>query len=130
VSSPPPAETSADAASSCLVLIKRAVSRLHVQRCGKGNCEKAAVGSRGRPGIAAKFGPGGPLSRGDCPRRESNLLSRRLQSVDNIIYFSINPAGQQIYSVWLARLLVILTATQTEGVLSTVQTYSGVLRTG
>jgi len=50
-----------------LVLIKQAVSRLFsmCKHCGKGNCKKAAVGSRGdrqqqgRPGIAAKFGRGG-----------------------------------------------------------------------
>ena len=45
----------------------------------------------------------------------SSLLGRRLQSI-----YCINLAGQQRYSVWLARLLVIITATQTEGVWSTV----------
>jgi len=43
-----------------LVLIEQAVSRLFSisKRCGKGNCEKAAVDSRGGgPGLAAKFGP-------------------------------------------------------------------------
>jgi len=46
-----------------LVLVEQAVSRLFsmCKRCGKGNREKAAVGSRGAPGIAAKFGPEGPI---------------------------------------------------------------------
>jgi len=76
-----------------LVLIEQAVSRLFSirKRCGKGNCEKAAVGSRGDrrqqggPGIATKFVPGGtdysavdspwgPLSKGDCPRRDSTVV--------------------------------------------------------
>jgi len=65
-----------------LVLIERAVSRLFsiCKCCGKGNCEKATVGSRGdrwqqggtRYGcdIWSVDSPGGPLSRGDCPRRD------------------------------------------------------------
>jgi len=52
-----------------LVLIEQAVSRLFsiCKHCGKGNCKKTAVGSRGDcrqqggPGIAVKFGPGGPI---------------------------------------------------------------------
>ena len=52
-----------------LVLIKKAVSRLFsiCKHSGKGNCEKAAVGSRGDcwqqggPGMAAIFGLGGPI---------------------------------------------------------------------
>ena len=52
-----------------LVLIEQAMSRLFsiCKRCGKGNCEKAAVsswgtvGSKGGPGMAAIFGPGGPI---------------------------------------------------------------------
>jgi len=45
------------------VLVKQAVPRLFsiCKRCGKGNCEKAAVGSRGGPVIAVKFCPGGPI---------------------------------------------------------------------
>ena len=71
-----------------LVLIEQAVSRLFsiCKCCGKGNCEKAAVGSRedcrqqGGPGMAAIFGPGVLIIlpwtvRGDCPRcdRSTNL---------------------------------------------------------
>ena len=46
-----------------LVLIEQAVSSLFsiCKRCGKGNCKKAAVGSKGGPGIAAKFGLRGPI---------------------------------------------------------------------
>jgi len=46
-----------------LVLIERSVCRLFsiCKCCGKGNCEKATVGSRGGPGMAAIFGPGGPI---------------------------------------------------------------------
>jgi len=52
-----------------LVLIEQAVSRLFsmCKRCGKGNYEKAAVGSRGDyrqqggPGMAVIFGPGGSI---------------------------------------------------------------------
>jgi len=72
-----------------LVLIERAVSRLFsiCKCCGKGNCEKATVGSRGerRQQGGTRYGcniwsrgtdysavdsPGGPLLRGDCPRRD------------------------------------------------------------
>ena len=72
-----------------LVLIERAVSRLFsiCKCCGKGNC-KATVGSRGdhRQQGGTRYGcdiwsggtdysavdsPGGPLSRGNCPRRDS-----------------------------------------------------------
>ena len=56
-----------------LVLIEQAVSRLFsiYKHCGKGNCEKVTVGSRGGPGMAAIFGPGGPIILpwtvwGDC----------------------------------------------------------------
>ena len=74
-----------------LVLIKKAVSRLFsiCKHSGKGNCEKATVGSRGdrRQQGGTRYGghiwsrgtdysaldsPGGPLSRGDCPRRDSS----------------------------------------------------------
>ena len=76
-----------------LVLIEQAVSRLFsiCKYCGNGNCEKATVGSRGdhrqQGGPSAAGGtryggdiwsggtdysavdsPGGPLSRGECPR--------------------------------------------------------------
>ena len=46
-----------------LVSIEQAVSRLFCicKCCGKGNCEKAAVGSRGGSGMAAIFGPRGPI---------------------------------------------------------------------
>ena len=52
-----------------LVLIERAVSRLFsiCKCCGKGNCERpqsaagGTVGSKGGPGMAAIFGPGGPI---------------------------------------------------------------------
>ena len=53
--------------------IKQAVSRLFsiCKYCGKGNCEKAAVGSRGGDQVWLRYlVPGGPLSRGDCPRRD------------------------------------------------------------
>ena len=66
------------------VLIKQAVSRLlSICKCyGKGNCEKAAVSSKGDrqqqggPGMAAIFGPGGPVIlpwtvRGDQFRGET-----------------------------------------------------------
>ena len=75
-----------------LVLIEQAVSRLFsiCKRCGKGNCEKAAVGSRedcqqqggtrygcdiwsGGTDYSAVGSPGGPLSRRDCPRRDSTI---------------------------------------------------------
>jgi len=73
-----------------LVLIEQAVSRLFsiCKCCGKGNCEKAAVGSRwdrqqkggtrygcdiwsGWTNYSAVDSPGEPLSRGDCPRCDS-----------------------------------------------------------
>ena len=52
-----------------LVLIEQAVSRLFfICKCyGKSNCKKTAVGrggtvgSKGGPGMAAKFGLGGPI---------------------------------------------------------------------
>jgi len=48
-----------------LVLIERAVSRLfsinYASAVAKAILQRAAVGSRGGPGIAAKFGPGGPI---------------------------------------------------------------------
>jgi len=62
-----------------LVLIEQAMSRLlsMCKHCGKGNCEKAAVSSRGGQvwlrylvrgtDYSAMDSPGGPLSRGDCP---------------------------------------------------------------
>ena len=79
-----------------LVLIERAVSRLFsiCKCCGKGHCEKATVGSRGdrRQQGGTRYGcdiwsggtnysavhsPGGPLSRGDCPRRDRNTYPER-----------------------------------------------------
>ena len=78
-----------------LVLIERAVSRLFsiCKCCGKGNCEKATVGSKrdrwqqggtrygcdiwsGGTDYSAVDSPGGPLSRGDCPRRDSATSDR------------------------------------------------------
>ena len=44
-------------------MLPQAVSRLFsiCKCCGKGNCKKATVGSRGGPGMAAIFGPGDQL---------------------------------------------------------------------
>ena len=76
-----------------LVLIEQAVSRLFsiCKRCGKGNCEKAVVGSRGnhrqqgetwydcdvwsgKTDYSAVDSPGGPLLREDCPRRDRDTM--------------------------------------------------------
>ena len=70
-----------------LVLIEQAVSRLFsiCKCCGKGNREKAEVGSRGTrcsceiwsrgTDYSVMDSPGGPLSRGDCPQHDSDTES-------------------------------------------------------
>ena len=79
-----------------LVLIEQAVSRLLsiCKYCGKGNCEKASVGSRGdrRQQGGTRYGcdiwsrgtdysavgsPGEPLLKGDRPRCDSPISLTR-----------------------------------------------------
>ena len=86
VSSSPPVETSADVASPCfdwtgsvqLVLHMQALWQRQLQKgCSQ---QRGTVGSRGGPGMAVIFGPGGPIIlpwtvrggpfEGDCPQRD------------------------------------------------------------
>ena len=67
VSSLPPAKTSADVASSCdrtgsvqAVLHMQALWQRQLRKRLQ-SAARGTVGSRGGPGIAAKFGPGGPI---------------------------------------------------------------------
>ena len=79
VSPPPPAETSADVASSCFDRTGSAQAILHMQalwqrQFWKG-CSRQQGGTRysceiwsGGTNYSAVDSPGGPLSRGDCPQ--------------------------------------------------------------
>ena len=81
MSSPPPAETSADVASSCFDRTGSVQAVLHnyasaVAKAIAKRLQSAAggtIGNRGGPGIAAKFSPEGPIILlwtvwGDCFR--------------------------------------------------------------
>ena len=64
VSSLPPAETSADVASSCFDQTGSVQAVLHVQALWQRQLQKGCSRQQGGPsgpGIAAKFGPGGPI---------------------------------------------------------------------
>ena len=88
VSSPPPAETSADVASFCFDQTGSVQAALHMQvlwqrQLRKGRSQQqggpsAAGGTRygcdiwsGGTGYSAVDSPGGSVSRGDCPRHDS-----------------------------------------------------------
>ena len=77
MSSPPPAETSGDVASSCFVRTGSVQAVLHMQALCQRQLRKGCSRQQGGPGIAAKFWfggtdysavdslvAGGPLSRG------------------------------------------------------------------
>jgi len=80
VSSPPPAETSADVASPCIDRTGSVQDVLHMQVLWQRQLQKGHSRQQGGTGMAAIFGPGGLIFlpwtvRGDCPRcdRSTNL---------------------------------------------------------
>jgi len=55
------------------------------------------VGGKGGPGMAAIFGPGGPLSRGDCPQRDSKTTLHYVIQKDGACDLVLPPLKQVVW---------------------------------